>query len=130
VSVPGLVAMPMLPEPVLVRRRRRETPDTWTLELSGATATSFLPGQFNMLSVPGVGESAISISGDPARPARLLHTVRAVGPVSAALAALRPNQGLGLRGPFGSGWPLANLAGRDILLVAGGLGLAPLRPAL
>jgi NAD(P)H-flavin reductase len=128
--MPGIAPLPQLPEPVLVRRRQRETADTWTLELKGNPAAAFLPGQFNMLSVPGVGESAISISGDPADPARMLQTIRAVGPVSAALAALRPGQALGLRGPFGRGWPLADVAGRDVLLVAGGLGLAPLRPAL
>lgn len=120
----------MLPRPVVVVRRRRETADAWTLELPGTPAAGFLPGQFNMLSVPGVGESAISISGDPARPGRLLHTIRAVGPVTTALAALRPGQALGLRGPFGAGWPVTGLAGRDVLLLAGGLGLAPLRPAL
>jgi NAD(P)H-flavin reductase len=128
--MPAIAPLPQLPEPVLVRRRQRETADTWTLELKGNPAAAFLPGQFNMLSVPGVGESAISISGDPADPARMLQTIRAVGPVSAALAALRPGQALGLRGPFGRGWPLADVAGRDVLLVAGGLGLAPLRPAL
>lgn len=120
----------MLPRPVQVARRRRETADTWTLELSGTPMAEFRPGQFNMLSVPGVGESAISISGDPARPGQLLHTIRAVGPVTEALAGLRKGMALGLRGPFGTGWPVTGLAGHDVLLLAGGLGLAPLRPAL
>ena len=74
-----------------VRSRRRETPDTWTLEIEPDDrrhAWSFVPGQFNMLYVFGVGESAISLSGDPARSDRLLHTVRAVGPVSRGIDRL------------------------------------------
>jgi NAD(P)H-flavin reductase len=83
-----------------------------------------------MLSVFGVGEVPISLSGDPARRGRLVHTVRAVGPVSTALTALRPGDALGLRGPFGAGWPMAEADGQDVIVVAGGLGLAPLRPVL
>jgi NAD(P)H-flavin reductase len=78
----------------------------------------------------GVGEAAISVSGDPAEPCRLVHTIRAVGPVSSALTRLDAGDLLGLRGPFGTGWPMAEAAGRDVIIVAGGLGLAPLRPVL
>ena len=91
---------------------------------------SFAPGQFNMLTAFGVGEVAISISGDPAEPERLVHTIRAVGAVSRALTELEPGDALGLRGPFGVGWPMAELDGKDVVVVAGGLGLAPLRPAI
>ena len=83
-----------------------------------------------MLYAFGVGEAAISISGDPGRPDRLVHTVRAVGKVSEALARLRPGQMLGVRGPFGKGWPVEAAVGADVVIIAGGLGLAPLRPAL
>ncbi len=120
------------PAPVAFRRvlrRRRETADTWTLTLDGA-GTPFVPGQFNMLYAFGVGEIAISHAGDPARADVHVHTVRGVGAVSRAIAAARPGSELGVRGPFGRGWPLADCRGRDVLLVAGGLGLVPLRPAL
>ena len=123
---------PMRPVPVRVLRRRREIPGTWTLELDGdcREARGFAAGQFNMLYVFGVGEIPISLSGDPAKPHRQVHTVRAVGPVSRALTGLRTADTVGLRGPFGKGWPVEAAAGADVLLLAGGLGLAPLRPAL
>jgi len=134
----------MVPRIARVLRRRREGPGVWTLEIqpeetpdaAGAPNQSLskdaacAPGQFNMLTVFGVGEVAISASGDPADRGRLVHTVRAVGPVSTALAQLRAGDTVGLRGPFGKGWPMEEMAGRDVVIVAGGLGLAPLRPAL
>lgn len=123
---------PMVPRIAHVRRRRRDGPDVWTLEIEpeGSGGAGFAPGQFNMLTVFGVGEVPISVSGDPAKPGRLIHTVRAVGAVSTALAQLKPGDAVGLRGPFGAGWPMATAEGRDVVIVAGGLGLAPLRPAL
>jgi NAD(P)H-flavin reductase len=127
------VTDPMVPAVAHVRRRWRETADTWSLELAPAVdgaPRTFLPGQFNMLYVFGVGEAAISVSGDPARADRLIHTVRGVGPVSRGIAALSKGDALGIRGPFGSSWPLEHAAGADILVIAGGLGLAPLRPLL
>ncbi len=83
-----------------------------------------------MLYAFGVGEVPISISGDPGEEGPLEHTVRAVGPVSAAICRAEPGTQLGVRGPFGSSWPLAAAAGRHLVIVAGGIGLAPLRPAL
>jgi NAD(P)H-flavin reductase len=83
-----------------------------------------------MLWAFGVGEVPISISGDPARPAVLRHTTRAVGTVTRAMARLRRGGVLGVRGPFGSAWPTDEAEGADVVLVAGGIGLAPLRPAL
>lgn len=122
---------PMVPRVARLRRRRRDIAQVWTLDIeSEAAAVEFAPGQFNMLTVFGVGEVAVSISGDPAAPGPLIHTIRAVGPVSTALTALRPGAPIGLRGPFGAGWPMAEAIGRDVVIVAGGLGLAPLRPAL
>src|SRR5215472_13453560 len=115
------------PTPVLGwRREARESTTIW-LESGGVP---WLPGQFNMLYAFGVGEVPISISGDPGRPDRLLHTVRSVGMVSAALCRLRRGEHAGVRGPFGSTWPLAEARGRDVLVVAGGVGLAPLRPVV
>ena len=90
----------------------------------------FVPGQFNMLHLPGIGEAAISISSDPAEPAQLAHTVRAVGNVTDALARMRVGETLMLRGPFGQPWPIAERTGRDLVLVAGGLGLASQRAAI
>jgi NAD(P)H-flavin reductase len=109
-----------------------ETPGIRTLTLSppNGRPLAFAPGQFAMLYAFGVGEAAISISGDPAeRDAPLAFTVRAVGAVTRALTALPRGATVGLRGPFGAGWPLEAQAGRHLLLIAGGLGLAPLRPA-
>lgn len=91
---------------------------------------SFLPGQFNMLYLFGVGEAAISISSDPSETETLVHTIRHVGSVTFAMNRLRVGQCVGLRGPFGSSWPLEHCRGRDILLVAGGIGIAPLRPVI
>lgn len=123
---------PLLPRVARVVRRRRDGPAVWTIgiEPQGAAGAAFTPGQFNMLTAFGVGEAPISLSGDPAAPDRLVHTIRAVGPVSAALARLLPGQPVGWRGPFGAGWPMAEMAGRDVVILAGGLGLAPLRPVL
>jgi NAD(P)H-flavin reductase len=121
----------MMPRVARVRGRRRDAPQVWTLDIEAEDALpAFAPGQFNMLTVFGIGEAPISLSGDPAEPGRLVHTIRAVGPVSAALTRLGPGDVLGLRGPFGMGWPMAEAAGRDVVIVAGGLGAAPLRPAL
>jgi NAD(P)H-flavin reductase len=83
-----------------------------------------------MLTVFGVGEVPISLSGDPGDPSRLVHTIRAVGPVSRALVQLKAGALVGLRGPYGVGWPIEAAAGRDVVVIAGGLGLAPLRPAI
>ena len=90
----------------------------------------FVPGQFNMLYLPGVGESAISMSGDPVKSEGWIHTVRVAGNVTRTLAGLKTGDTLGLRGPFGTGWPVEELAGQDVVVVAGGLGTAPLRPLI
>jgi NAD(P)H-flavin reductase len=123
----------MVPERFRVTDRRQETADTWTLELEpvdGAGGIEFEPGQFTMLYAFGAGEIPISISGDPAAPARLVHTVRAVGAASAAICRTEPGRMLGVRGPFGSHWPVEDAFGGDVMIVAGGIGLAPLRPVI
>lgn len=91
---------------------------------------TFQPGQFNMLYVPGFGESAISISSDAADKTRIGHTVRAAGNVTQAISRKKVGDLLGVRGPFGSCWPLEQCKGRDIVIAAGGIGLPPLRPVL
>jgi len=119
----------MVPVVARVRARRRETRDTWTLAMD-AGGLAFQPGQFNMLYAFGIGEIPVSVSGDPAAPGLLMHTVRSVGAVSQAVTRLKPGDAIGLRGPYGTAWPLAEGGGSDIVVVAGGLGLAPLRPAI
>jgi NAD(P)H-flavin reductase len=123
----------MLPRPVRVQRRTRDLPGTVTLEMVSADAAPlprYLPGQFTMMYVPGVGEIPISISGDAEDPERLVQTIRSVGAVSDAVTRLQPGSVIGLRGPFGTPWPTEALAGQDVVVMAGGLGLAPLRPAI
>jgi NAD(P)H-flavin reductase len=90
----------------------------------------FVPGQFNMLYVPGVGEAAISISSAPDQTDTLDHTIRLVGSVTRAVERLGKGSLVGLRGPFGRGWPLEEMQGKDVVIVAGGIGLAPLRPVV
>jgi NAD(P)H-flavin reductase len=110
----------------------RETPDTFTLTLElhdGRGPKDFKPGQFNMLYVPGVGEVPISVASSP-REGRLMHTVRSVGTVTSLLSKLRPGDKLGIRGPFGRPWPIEEAHGRQLVVVAGGLGLPPLRPVI
>ncbi|MFD8234804.1 FAD/NAD(P)-binding protein [Streptomyces sp. NPDC059696] len=118
-----------VPVPHLVTGVRRETADTVSLTLTPAgqeTLQPFAPGRFAMVYAFGVGEIPLSVSriGRP----ELVHTVRSVGAVSAALCAQRPGSQVGLRGPFGTGWELDRAAGQDIVVVTGGIGLAPLRP--
>ncbi len=124
---------PMTPMTYRVERIARDLHDTFTLDLQPedrGNGLAFAPGQFNMLYQFGVGEVPISISGDPGKPERLVHTVRAVGTVTSAMARLKKGASLGVRGPFGSSWPVAQAEGNDIVIVAGGIGLAPLRPAI
>ena len=117
-----------------VAARHEEAADTVTFALTppeGSPPKQFAPGQFNMLYAFGAGEVPVSISGDPdAAPGGIVHTLRAVGRVTRVLAKLEAGDAIGLRGPFGSSWPLEVPAGGDLVLVAGGLGLAPLRPAI
>ncbi len=124
----------MAPTFLSIRKRARESRDVVTVVLA-VDGTSvdwpgFVPGQFNMLYAFGVGEVPISLSGDPADDRGIEHTLRAVGPVTRALLSLKRGEEVGLRGPFGRGWPMQEAMSRDVVLVAGGIGLAPLRPAL
>lgn len=123
---------PMLPRPFRVIRAKAEIAGTATVDLApvDGPAPAFAPGQFNMLYAFGVGEIPVSISGDAGRTGIITHTTRSVGLTSAAIVALKEGDMVGLRGPFGSSWPVAAAKGRHALFVAGGLGLAPLRPAI
>jgi NAD(P)H-flavin reductase len=125
---------PMVPVSCRVRSTRRDTADTWTLELDPpGGAFAFAPGQFTMLSAFGAGEVPISISGDPDAPGTLVHTVRAVGAATRAICAAQAGDVLTVRGPFGSAWPVTDEPadpGRDVVVITGGIGLAPLRPAI
>ncbi|MET8428467.1 FAD/NAD(P)-binding protein [Nocardia sp. NPDC004860] len=119
--------------PYRVARRILQTSDTATLVLApiDAAAQRFRAGQFMMLYRFGVGEVAISVSGNPCVAVDFLeHTIRSVGAVSAALHDAPVGATIGVRGPFGTGWDLGSAAGRDLVIVGGGVGLAPLRPVV
>jgi NAD(P)H-flavin reductase len=124
---------PMLPQPFVVREVSKETPDTFTLRLAPediTTGSVFQPGQFSMLWAFGVGELPISISGDPALHECLVYTVRSVGQATHSLVNQKVGSSVGVRGPFGVGWPVEAARGRDVIVIAGGIGLAPLRPVI
>ncbi len=126
---------PMLPRPFRIEKTTRETDDTFTFELiptegNGTSDFQFAAGQFNMLYTFGCGEIPISISGNPDKPQRLVHTIRAVGGVTRAMKKLKKGDTIGVRGPYGSAWPVQAAEGNDVIIIAGGIGLAPLRPAI
>lgn len=128
----ALPAPPFRPVPYRVARRRRETKEVVTLELDPVEEAipAPHPGQFTMVGPFGVGEVPISVSADAAGGAPLSHTIRNVGAVTAGLCALHPDEQVLVRGPFGVGWDVTSAAGHDLVLVAGGIGLAPLRPVM
>jgi NAD(P)H-flavin reductase len=124
-------ADPMLPSSYVLVDKRQELEDTWTLKLEpvgGDGVGAFEPGQFSMLYALGAGEVPISVSS--LADGRLSHTVRAVGATTRAICAAEPGDQLGVRGPYGNSWPLHEARGGDVVVVAGGIGLAPLRPAV
>lgn len=125
-------AGPFTPRPYRVVATHRETSDVVTLALDSldGPAVGARPGQFNMLTVFGVGEAAISVSRLARGTGPIVHTVRDVGPVTHALCSLPCGALVGVRGPFGTDWPVEDLADRDVVVVAGGIGLAPLRGAV
>jgi NAD(P)H-flavin reductase len=123
----------MLPTQFSIKRKVIENHDTFTFFLEPIepnNSFSFLPGQFNMLYSFGLGEVAISISGDCEKSLPLVHTIRAVGSVTNAMKVLKKGDVIGVRGPFGSSWPVDLAKGKDVLVIVGGIGLAPLRPVI
>lgn len=121
---------PMVPVLATVRARDEDIPGVVTLTLDVPGWPGSAPGQFNMLGLFGVGEVPVSISGAGAAGGAAVHTIRDVGAVTHALTEARPGAVLTLRGPYGAPWPVDAARGRDVVVVAGGLGLAPVRPIL
>ena len=125
---------PMLPFLMKVKKIFWETDDTYTIILQHENEEvkkfEFEPGQFNMLYAFGLGESAISISSDSFKNSEISHTIHKIGYVTTALSQLKKGDVIGIRGPFGSTWPVKKAEGKDVIIVTGGIGLAPLRPAL
>jgi NAD(P)H-flavin reductase len=121
-----------LPAPWRVAAVQEEATGVVTLALEppGGAEFAFAPGQFNMLYAFGIGEVPISISGDPTASGPIPHTIRQMGQVTRALCALQPGGKVGVRGPYGSHWPVERAEGCDVVIIAGGIGLPPLRPAL
>jgi NAD(P)H-flavin reductase len=131
VDLPAPTRGTLTGRPYLVSTVRHQTHDIVTIDVRPEQEPiAFQPGQFDMVYVYGVGEAAISISSDPATPGLLSHTIRAVGWVTKALNDLQPGTTIGIRGPYGRPWPLDEAAGHDLVIVAGGIGLAPVRPAI
>ena len=125
---------PFVPEMYKINRIIKETEDTFTLELIHPelkkTHFAFLPGQFNSIYVHGCGEVPISISGSPARKDKIVHTIRMVGTVTRAIRRLKVGEYVGIRGPFGSSWPVDKAKNKNVIIIAGGIGLAPIRPVV
>lgn len=126
---------PFLPEPARIVRAYNLTQDVRffqvrLVDMEKALSFRYRPGQFAMISVLGAGEAPFSISSTPSRPGLLEFCIRKVGTVTNALFRLRENSLIGLRGPYGNGFPIEAMEGKDILIVVGGLGAAPLRSVL
>ncbi len=126
---------PYLIHPAEIVDKKQESTDivTFRLQLTDSAEREhfrFKAGQFNMLYVFGVGEVAISIVSDPEEPEFLDHTIRIVGRVTQVLGNMQVGDPVGVRGPFGMGWPMKEAQGKDVLIVTGGLGCAPVVGAI
>ena len=125
---------PMMPQVVRINKLVWETEHVYTIYLSPndemENGFRFKPGQYNMIYVFGAGEAAISISSSPFKPRTLIHTIHKVGTVTSALSKYKKGDYIGIRGPFGSSWPVEAGIGKDMCIITGGIGLAPLRPAI
>jgi NAD(P)H-flavin reductase len=127
--------MPKLFIPIKARIEnvKQQTADTRTYTMriaEGEEKFYFKPGQFNMVSIMGFGEAPISISSEPYVHETFDHTIRAVGSITNYLETLKPGDFVGIRGPYGNSWPMEEAKGKNVLLVTGGIGLAPLRPMI
>lgn len=132
IGYPGTSPADLAPEPFSVMGVEREADDVVTISLArdNQDTFSFRPGQFNMLYLFGAGDVPISIASDRAAGSELKHTIRAAGGLTERFVEQEPGDTVGVRGPFGSAWPLDRAEGKDLLLITGGIGLAPLRTAV
>lgn len=126
---------PFVPHPAEIIEKRHEAKNIFTYRLRFCEPElrnnyRFQAGQFNMVYAFGAGDAAISIASDPREPEILDHTIRVVGSVTGALGALKKGDQLGLRGPYGSHWPLEEVKGKDLIFITGGLGCAPVTGAI
>lgn len=126
---------PFTPEPARIIRTYHLTDDVKLfqvrfVDMEKALSFKYKPGQFAMLSILGAGEAPFSISSTPSRPGLLEFCIRRAGTVTNALFRLQENSLIGLRGPYGNGFPIEEMKGKDIIIVVGGLGAAPLRSVL
>lgn len=124
----------LIPFEATIKWIKKETRDTSTYALKINSkeiqrSYGFRPGQFNMLYIPGVGESPISISSSPSDK-ELTHTIRVAGDVTTSISKLKPGDTILMRGPFGSSWPIEEVEESSLMVIAGGLGIAPLRSVL
>ena len=128
-------ADPLCPHPAVVLAVRSEAPRVSIFSLAFQEPERqrhyhVKPGQFNMIYIPGVGEVPISVSHVPEEGPGIGHTIRFTGRVTDVISKLGPGAVVGLRGPYGRGWPLERAQGHDVVLITGGLGLAPMRPVV
>ena len=122
---------PLLPRVANIERRVVETKDTFSIQLSPqGECFDFKPGQFNMLGLPGIGEAPFSFSSIDEQKKTFIQTIREAGNVVGTLSELKRGQKVYFRGPYGNGWPLEKLKGGNVIIVAGGIGMAPLRPVI
>lgn len=126
---------PLFPRPAGIIDIQEVARDTLTLTLAFKENEiqgryTYEPGQFNMVGRFGVGEVPLSLSSDPAERETFQHTIKAVGSVTRILGRLRVGDTVGVRGPYGTFWPLKEAGGNDVLIVGGGIGIAPLRPVI
>jgi len=129
------VTNPFLPEPARIVRKFELAKDVRFfqirfIDMERALSFGYTPGQFMMFSIPGTGEAPFSISSTPSRPGLLEFCIRKAGRLTEALFRLRENDGIGIRGPYGDGFPVNKMKGYDLLIIMGGLGAAPLRSLL
>ncbi len=134
-SVQASSPNPFLPRPMRIVRRYNLTEDVRFFQVrpidrGHALALHYLPGQFMVLSLPGAGEAPFSISSTPSRLGLLEFCIREVGTFTNALFSLKENATVGVRGPYGNGFPIEDMRGHDLIIVVGGLGAAPLRSLL
>jgi len=124
-----------LPRMATIQDMRTETIDVTTFRVTidgsdGAGKLEYKSGQFAEVSVLGVGEAPISISSSPTRPEAIEFSIRRIGELTNALHELEPMDKIGIRGPFGNSFPLEEMAGKELLIIGGGIGLAPLRSVI